>query len=136
MKVMIDLNIFIDVFQHRGLHYHDSSLVLTKILDKESIGFIAGHSITTLYYLISKSYNNQKALEAVDWILNHFEVESANKEDFLHARTIDMKNFEDAIVAECASNIECEYIVTRNGKDFKKSPVPAITPGEFLKLVG
>jgi len=135
MKLMIDLNILIDVFQHRVPHYHDSSLVLTKILDKESTGFIAGHSLTTLYYLISRFSGNRKAIEVVDWVLAHFEVESADKEDFLYARTLDMKDFEDAAIAVCANNSKCEYIITRNGPDFNQSPVPAITPKEFLELL-
>jgi len=63
MKVMIDLNIFIDVFQKRVPHYQDSSLVLTQILNKKITGFIAGHLVTTLYYLISKFSGKQKALE-------------------------------------------------------------------------
>jgi predicted nucleic acid-binding protein len=134
MKLMIDLNIFIDVFQKRLPHYHDFSLVLTKILNKESTGFIAGHSITTLYYLISRFSSNRKAIEVVDWILDHFEVESADKEDFIDARALNMKDFEDAVIAGCARNAKCEYIITRNNQDFKRSPVPAVTPKEFLRL--
>jgi predicted nucleic acid-binding protein len=134
MKLMIDLNIFIDVFQKRLPHYHDSSLVLTKILNKESTGFIAGHSITTLYYLISRLSSNRKAIEVVDWVLDHFEVESADKEDFIDARALNMKDFEDAVIARCARNAKCEYIITRNNQDFKRSPVPAVTPKEFLRL--
>ena len=134
MKLMIDLNIFIDVFQQRVPHYHQSSVVLSKVLNKEATGFVAGHSITTLYYLISKFSGKRKALEVVDWVLTHFEVESADKEDFLYARTLDMKDFEDAAAAVCANNIKCEYIITRNCTDFKQSPVQAVTPKEFLEL--
>ena len=132
MKIMIDLNIFIDVFQQRLPHYQNSSLILTKVLNKEITGFIAGHSLTTLFYLISKFSNNRKSLELVDWILTHFEIESADKEGFRHARTFDMNDFEDAVVACCAKYAGCDYILTRNISDFRKSPIPALTPGEFL----
>jgi len=130
---MIDLNIFIDVFQKRVPHYQDSSLVLTKILNKEITGFIAGHSVTTLYYLTSKFSGKQKALEVIDWILDHFEVESAGKEDFQNARKLDIKDFEDAVVVKCARSVGCDYILTRNSQDFNKSSIPAVTPENFLK---
>ena len=133
MKVMIDLNIFIDVFQKRVPHYQDSSLVLTEILNKEITGFIAGHSVTTLYYLISKFSGKQKALEVIDWILDHFEVESAGKEGFQNARKLGMKDFEDAVVVKCAQSVGCDYIITRNSIDFKESSIPAVTPENFLK---
>lgn len=133
MKVMIDLNIFMDVFQKRVPFYYDSSLVLTKVLNKELKGYIAGHAVTTLYYLISKFSGGSNALDVVDWILAYFEVESANKEDFLFARTLDMKDFEDAVIARSANKINCEYIITRNGRDFIDSIVPTIKPKDFLK---
>jgi predicted nucleic acid-binding protein len=131
---MMDLNIFIDVFQKRVPHYQDSSSVLTKVLNEELTGFIAGHALTTLHYLLSRFSGNQKSLEVVDWVLAHFEVESADKEGFRHARTFDMKDFEDAVVAGCAKSAGCDYIITRNLSDFKNSPVPAVTPGEFLEM--
>jgi predicted nucleic acid-binding protein len=133
MKLMIDLNIFIDVFQKRIPHYQDSSLVLTKILNKEITGFIAGHSVTALYYLTCKLSGQQKALEVIDWILDHFEVESAGKEGFQYARKFNMKDFEDAVLVKCAQRVGCDYIITRNSLDFKESSIPAVTPEKFLK---
>jgi hypothetical protein len=33
---------------------------------------------------------------------------------------------------ECAVSIYADYIITRNTKDFTASPIPAITPEDFL----
>jgi hypothetical protein len=44
-----------------------------------------------------------------------------------------MNDFEDAVQAACAERIGADYIVTRNLKDFAKSPVQAILP-EALQL--
>jgi predicted nucleic acid-binding protein len=134
MKIMIDLNIFIDVFQKRDPHFDNSSLLLSKVLNGNLPGFIAGHAVTTLNYLLSRFSGNQKAMEVIDWVLANFEVESADKKDFLHARTFGMKDFEDAVVASCAVNAKCDYIVTRNIKDFKQSPIQPVTPANFLEI--
>ncbi len=135
MKIMLDLNIFMDVFQERTPHYQDSSMVLTKVLNKEVTGCIAGHCLTTLYYLLSRSSNKQKALDMVDWVLTHFEVGTAMGNDFIRSRTFDMKDFEDAVVSVCAVSAACDYIVTRNLSDFTNSPVRGISPGNFLKTL-
>ena len=46
---------------------------------------------------------------------------------WLDARRLPFADFEDAVVATVAI-----YIITRNVADFTGSPVPAITPTDFL----
>ena len=43
--------------------------------------------------------------------------------------------FEDAVVAATAARENLDYLITRNTDDFDKSPVPAITPADFLKIM-
>lgn len=44
-----------------------------------------------------------------------------------------MTDFEDAVVAASAEAAGCDYVVSRNVPDFAGSPVPAVTPADFLK---
>jgi len=44
--------------------------------------------------------------------------------------------FEDAVVASIVAKAGCELIVTRNVADFKRSPVTALLPEEFLERLG
>jgi hypothetical protein len=44
-------------------------------------------------------------------------------------------DFEDALVAGIAGATGSDYVVTRNDPDFAGSPVPAITPMEFLEAI-
>ncbi len=133
MKIMIDLNVVLDVVQKRVPHYYASAAVLSKVLNKEAVGFLPGHALTTISYLVNKYANQQQANEVVDWLLNHFEIRSANKSHFIRAQSLAMDDFEDAVVASLAEAAECDCIVTRNASDFEKSPVIALTPDEFLK---
>jgi hypothetical protein len=50
----------------------------------------------------------------------------------VRARSLDFEDFEDAVVATSAEAAGCEVIITRNLTDFASSPVPALTPEEFL----
>lgn len=50
----------------------------------------------------------------------------------LRARTFKMADFEDAVVVAVAETSGCRLILSRNVSDFRGSPVPVLTPEEFL----
>lgn len=133
MKIMIDVNIVLDMIQERHPHYQHSSIVLSEVLYKNIQGVLPGHGVTTIYYIVSRHDHPQKANEHIDWLLAHFDVVSADKALFVRARSLTFDDFEDAVVAVLAESSGCDYIVTRNVPDFANSPVLAITPEEFVK---
>ena len=44
------------------------------------------------------------------------------------------RDYEDDLVAYSAHRTGADFIVTRNGRDFEKSPVPVLSPTEFVDL--
>jgi hypothetical protein len=46
----------------------------------------------------------------------------------------EMPNYEDALIAFAAQRNGIDFIITRNKRDFAHSPVPALTPREFVEL--
>ena len=42
-------------------------------------------------------------------------------------------DFEDALQYHCAIKMACNILITRNGKGFKESDIPVMTPDEYLK---
>ena len=133
MKIALDLNVVLDVIQHRQPHYLDSAEVLSRIRTGEIAAILPSHGVTTLWYILNKAVNSATANQTVDWLVNHFEIGGANKADFQAARMLPITDFEDAVVARLAQSANCDYIVTRNVSDFAGSPVPASTPTDFLK---
>ena len=63
-----------------------------------------------------------------------FECIDVNGSDGKRALESDMRDFEDAIIAESCARNEIDLIITRNLKDFKSSPVPAMTPDDFVHV--
>jgi hypothetical protein len=55
------------------------------------------------------------------------------KSDAPQARDLPMPDFEDALQAAAAVACGAHVVLTRNLKDFKGSPVPAMTPEEFIQ---
>ena len=55
--------------------------------------------------------------------------------DVLQSLSSDISDFEDAVMVETAKRASVDCIVTRNQKDYAKSPVPVFGPGEFLEYL-
>jgi hypothetical protein len=68
-------------------------------------------------------------------LLADFIIHPSDKTNFQRARHLPLKDFEDALVASVAEVTGSNYIVTRNLSDFAGSPVPAVTPAEFLEII-
>nr|VFK57408.1 MAG: PIN domain-containing protein [Candidatus Kentron sp. TC] len=132
MKVMVDLNVLLDVVQDRKPFYPASAGVLSMLLRGEAVACIPGHALTTLHCILSRGNNAEMADEFIDWLLARFEILGEDHGVFVRARSLKMSDFEDAVVASAAENAGCQWIVTRNPKGFLASPVMALTPEEFL----
>ena len=129
---MLDLNILLDVVQQREPFYEASAAVLTMALDGRVRAFLPAHVFTTLYYVVRKAVGKETAESTIDRLLSRLEVAPSGRAELRRARSLQMADFEDAVVACAAEAAGCAWIVTRNEEDFSASPVPAITPAELL----
>ena len=96
---------------------------------------IPTHAVTTIFYLVERASDTSRANQTVDWLLQHFDVPAADKPILLRARNLPLKDFEDAVVASLAEKHACDYVITRNVPDFAGSPVPTVSPAEFLLIL-
>jgi len=129
---MIDLNVLLDVVQRREPFYAASAAVLSRAVEGTDTACLPGHALTTLHYIVGRSAGQEQANLLVDWILAHLEVVAQDRAHFLRARSLKFEDFEDAALASAAEAAGCEFIITRNVADFGSSPIPSVTPEEFL----
>jgi predicted nucleic acid-binding protein len=131
VRVLLDLNVLLDVIQKREPHYAASAAILSRIASGEIEGAVAAHAMTTIHYIVAKLAGRERALQAIDWLLGELEIIPEDRETLLRARGLGMGDFEDAVVAAAAERSGCDHVVTRNVGDFDPSPVPAVSPGEL-----
>ena len=93
---------------------------------------LPGHALTTLHYIIAKHAGREQAETLADWFLAHLKIVPQDRAQFVRARNLRFDDFEDAALASAAEAADCKLILTRNVADFGASPVPAVTPEEFL----
>ena len=132
MKVTLDINVFLDVFQKRQPHYAASAQVVSLVIAGTLAGICPAHGLTTLYYLVRKHASKPDAENAMDQVLRHFQIGNLDAAQWQEARRLPLADFEDAVVATVAKTSGALFILTRNVKDFAGSPLTAITPADFL----
>ena len=127
MKIMCDTNVIIDVLLEREPFVEDSYKVLKLCEEHKIDGFVSVSSVTDIYYLVRKyTHSTDMAYKAVGKLLEIAKV------CILIAFQKKAKDFEDCLVATCAKSIHCDYIATRNKRDFEGFGIPAVTPTEIL----
>lgn len=133
MRIMCDTNIIIDVLLEREPFVEDSYRVLSLCEEHKIDGFVSASSVTDIYYLVRKyTHSTELAYQAVGKLLEITKVCSVTNNDVLMAFQKKAKDFEDCLVATCAKSIHCNYIVTRNTKDFEEFGIPALMPAQLL----
>jgi len=135
MKILIDLNVILDVVQRREPHYDASARLLSEARRGQFEALVPGHAITTTFYIIAKHASRDRAGDVVDWLLDHFTVASPQAEEFRRARALAIDDFEDAVVAVLANRDACDYIATRNRSDFENSPIASVQPSVLLAIL-
>lgn len=135
MKILIDTNVIIDYMAKRVPHYADAYKIIDIVLSGEADGFLAAHSVTNAFYLLSKGYSSAECREMLLEMCNIFEIVDIDRDKIITClKNENFKDFEDCLQSECAIYCGADYIVTRNVKDFSESPVKAVSPEDFLKL--
>ena len=134
-QVLVDLNVIIDVLQDRQPFYEDSASVVDAAARGEVVGWLAAHSVTTLFYVISRTRNRETAVQAVTSLLESFTVAKLDDTIIREALSLSWKDFEDAVQMASADAEGVDYLITRNIKDFQSGPVPVIQPAAFLALL-
>jgi hypothetical protein len=84
--------------------------------------------------LYKNSKDALKSKQAITQLIKLVTLESITPSDILLALTSNITDFEDAVVCFAAKRIKADYIVTRNTTDFMLSPIPAMTPSDFMAM--
>ena len=135
MKVLFDTCVVVDILA-RGRFFADSFAAYDVALFKKMDVCLSVSSTTDIVYLLHAraSVSKAAAREAARQLVDLFDVIDNTETDIRRASESDMPDYEDALIAYAALRNGVDFIVTRNAKDFAKSPVSVMEPGEFVRL--
>ena len=131
MRALVDTDILLDIALRRERFFAEASQVIRWGQDEPGQLAVAWHSLSNVAYLVQPD-----ARPFISHLLHFIEVAATGTREAKQATGFAMRDLEDAMQAAAAISFDAIFIVTRNVKDYKNSPVPAITPARFLSEVG
>jgi len=135
MRPLLDTNVLVDVALRRpGLH-EPSGATVAWCLNHPGSGLLAVHSLATFSYLVGRAAGPAKAREFIADLIEGTDIAPIENAGVKRALAFPMTDFEDALIAAAAESAGATHIVTRNTADFRRSPVKAVTPEDFLRLI-
>jgi predicted nucleic acid-binding protein len=134
-RVLFDTNVVLDVLLDRQPYVEASAAAWAAVETGVAEGMLAAHAVTTIHYLVRKERGNAKARRIVSAILRVFGVAAVDAAVLQEALELPWPDFEDAVTAAAARAAGCEFIVTRDPKGFRGSPVRSLTPEAATPLL-
>ena len=134
-RVLFDTNGVLDVLLDRQPYVEASAAAWAAVETGVAEGMLAAHAVTTIHYLVRKERGNAKARRIVSAILRVFGVAAVDAAVLQEALELPWPDFEDAVTAAAARAAGCEFIVTRDPKGFRGSPVRSLTPEPATPLL-
>ena len=113
----------------------DAAGLLSEIELESVAGFVAAHSITTVYSIVDKAKGRAVATTATSDVLRLLTVVPTDGNDFQRALAMNLADFEDAVQAACALKIGADFVITRNTDDYHGAPIMFRSAGEVMAIV-
>jgi len=131
--ILLDTDVLIDVALDRAPHAEEAARLLTLLEHRPRMAFVAWHTLSNFYYLVSPTRGGSDARQFLVDLTRFVSVAPTDTEAFHYAAFLPLADFEDALQVAAARACGATCIATRNLKDFKRSPIPARSPGELLE---
>ena len=128
MKVMFDTNVILDVLLERLPFAEPAAILLARAERGVIQGFACATTVTTIFYLARKAVGRELARRQVADLLSILNVAPVNRAVLERAVESEIDDFEDAVIVESARQVQAQVILTRNERDFAKSPIPVHSP--------
>lgn len=133
--ILIDTDVLIDVALDRKPFSNAASELLDRLQTGPKRAFVAWHTLSNFYYLVAPSHAGVDTRSFITELIRFVAVAECGTDGIAYAVRLDMADFEDAMQVAAARACGAGFVVTRNARDFRRSPIPAITPSEALETL-
>lgn len=132
MKVLLDINVVLDVLLVRQPWFAESSQVWDANHNGQTAAAIAAFTVPTAFYIIRRQYDLSRAHDAVRVCLTSLAIVPVQRSTLEEASTRPGSDYEDNLQLACAVEARMDCLVTRNPSDFPAAPIAVVTPTQLL----
>ena len=134
--MLIDTNILVDFALDRRPFSESATLLLDHLQSTAITAYVSWHSISNFHYVVSPITGDAGTRRLIVELLRFVSVAETTTDDVLYAASLPMRDFEDAMQVAATRACGASHIVTRNARDYVRSPIPAVDAEEALRLLG
>jgi predicted nucleic acid-binding protein len=131
--ILVDTDVLLDVALDRAPFADGAVAVLDRVETGVDRGFVAWHTMANLYYLLRPQHGHGRSVTFLRELAGVVQVAPTTSSHLAAAMSLPMRDLEDAMQVGAALACSADAIVTRNVRDFRRSPVPAVRPDAYLR---
>ena len=126
--ILLDTDVLIDIALDRHPHAGAAQQLLDRIERGAESACIAWHTVSNFYYIVAPSRGGRSTRDFIVELTRFVAVATTGTEAVRYAAGLPMTDFEDALQVAAARACGARCIVTRNVRDYARSPIPAVDP--------
>ena len=131
--ILLDTDVLIDVALDRRPHADPAAELLDRIEHGAEAASVAWHSLSNLYYLVTPALGDVSTRDFIVELTRFVAVAATDTDSIRYAAELPMADFEDAMQVAAARACGARHIVTRNVKDYARSPIRPIAPQDAVR---
>jgi predicted nucleic acid-binding protein len=131
-RILIDLNVLLNVLQKREPFYQASSQLLAAVETGKVEGYVSAHSITTLFYLVQMDKGKSEARALITNLMQFIKIALVDQATIEQALNLDYPDFEDAVQMMAAVQGKMGCLVSRNFKDYQPALLSVVQPIDYI----
>lgn len=133
--ILIDTDVLIDVALDRQPFSDPAAELLDRLQAGPKRAVVAWHTVSNFYHLVASVQRGSDARTFISELVRFVAVADCGTDAITYAVRLEMADFEDAMQVAAARACGARFVITRNARDFRRSPIPAITPAEALEAL-
>ena len=131
--LLIDSDVVLDAALERGEFADPAWQLLDLVEHGTEAAAVSWHAISNVNYWITKVRDRHEARRFIVDLIEFVSVPETGGTALRYALELPMTDFEDAMQAAAAWVCGADFIVTRNERHFRQSPILAIAPSEAIR---
>lgn len=135
MKVFWDANVLMDLFDQARPGHSDAVKLLKQTQQVAATNLCAWHSLSILSYLCAKKFGKTSADEIIQELLKVFEIPATGSVQAQRAFVYNSHDYEDALQISSAVEGHADYLVSRDTKGFRRSPIAVVSPKKIISVL-
>lgn len=135
-RLFLNRDVLLDFLAER-YPFYESVAKIVSLADLGKVTIVASVlSYASADYFLSRAIGSESSKDSLRKLRAISEISGVDESIIDKGLNSEFAVFEDSLQYYCALQSDCSIVITRNGKDFRKSTLPVLTPDEYLQSLG